>query len=66
MIQKFHDCFLTHLKAAQFVVPLIIHGKRKVLAGLQIHPKKILTRKNNAHKARKTRKRVNHIRREDM
>ena len=44
MLKKFHDCFLTHRKTVQFAVPLIAIGKWKVFAGLQIHPRKILSR----------------------
>ena len=33
------------VKTTQFVASLIIHGKWKVFAGLQIHPKTILTRR---------------------
>ena len=51
-LKKFHNCFLTHIKRARFVVPLIVLGKWKVSAGLQIHPKKILRRTNKACKAR--------------
>ena len=40
-------------KTTQFLVLLIIHGKWKVFAGLQIHPKTILTRTNKARKARR-------------
>ena len=40
-------------KTTQFVVPLIIHEKWKVFAGLQIHPKTILTHTNKARKARR-------------
>ena len=40
-------------KTTQSVAPLIIHGKWKVFAGLQIHPKTILTRTNKARKARR-------------
>ena len=51
-LKKFHDCFLTHIKTARFVVSLIVLGKWKVTAGLQIHPRKILRRTNKARKAR--------------
>ena len=34
----FHGCFLTHIKAGRFVVPLIVLGKWKFFDGLQIHP----------------------------
>ena len=47
----FHGCFLTHLKTARFVVPLIVLGKWEVSAGLQIYPKKILHHTNKACKA---------------
>ena len=36
---------LTHLKTGQFVVVLLKMENGKFLLGLQIHPKKILTRK---------------------
>ena len=45
--------FFTLLKTAQFVVPLIVLGKWKVFAGLQIHPTAILMRTNKARKARR-------------
>ena len=34
-----HGCFLSHIKTARFVVPLIFFGKLEVFDGLQIHPK---------------------------
>ena len=46
--KKFHGCFLTHIRTARFVVPLIVFGNWKFFAGLQIHPKKILMRTNKA------------------
>ena len=45
-LKMYHGCFLTRIKTARFVVFLIVFGKWKVPAGLQIHPKKIL----KAHK----------------
>ena len=45
--------FDQHIKPAQFVVPLIVLVKWKVFAGLQIHPKKILTHAIKVHKARR-------------
>ena len=57
---KSFTCFLTHKKTAQFVVRLIVLGKWKVSAGLQIHPKNTLRRTNGRRKrekkARKARK----------
>ena len=47
----FHGCFLTDIKTARFVTSLIILGKWEVSAELQIYPKKILRRINNAFKA---------------
>ena len=41
-----------HIKIAQFVVFLIVLGKRKVSAGLHIHFKKILWHINNPCKVR--------------
>ena len=51
MLKKYHRCFLTLIKTARFVVPLIFFEKWKVSAGLQIHPKKIKRRTNKALKA---------------
>ena len=36
-LKKFHGCFLIHIKTALFVVPLIVLGKWKISAVLQIH-----------------------------
>ena len=49
-LKRFHGC-LTHIKTARFVAPLIVLGKCKVSAALQIYPKKILRRTNKACKA---------------
>ena len=45
-------------------MPLIIHGKWKAFAGLQIHPKTTLTRKNKRRKARRQGALVRHVKRE--
>ena len=57
-LKGFTAFFLTHLKSVQFVKALIVLGKWKVFAGLQIHPKTILTRINKVgvSKAGKPRK----------
>ena len=60
-LKKFDDCFLTHIKEARFVEPLIVLGICKVTAGLQIHPKKILWRMSKACTAQR---RVRHVMRE--
>ena len=39
--KKYHGCFLTRIKTTRFAVPIILFGKWKVSARLQIHPKKI-------------------------
>ena len=44
--------FLTHIKIARFVVPLLVLGKWKVSDGLRVYPKKILRRTNKACNAR--------------
>ena len=51
-LKTFHGCYLTHIKIARFVVPLIVLGKWKVFAELQIHAKKILISTNKMYKAR--------------
>ena len=43
---------MTQIKTARFVVPLIVLGKFKVFARLQMHPKKILRPTNKTHQAR--------------
>ena len=58
----YHGCFLTHIKTAMFVVPLIVLRKWKIFARLQIHPKKIEGRKNKARKVHKERTRGTYIR----
>ena len=49
-LKKFYRYFLTHLKTAQIVASLIIR-KWKIFAGLQIHPKTVLTCTNKVRKA---------------
>ena len=51
LVKKFHGCFLTHIKTARFVDSLRVLGKCKISVRLQIYPKKILRRTNNACKA---------------
>ena len=41
-LKEFHGCFLTHMKAAQFVLSLIVFVKLKVFDRLKIHRRKIL------------------------
>ena len=41
LLKMYHSCFFACVKAALFVVPLIVFGKWKAFAGLQIRRKKI-------------------------